>query len=174
MGSSNDSRIFFFAQTQVFGSRVCIKRQTIREIWCFLLRSHALGTHNWPATGGSHPQIHGGQLSGLGMYTQNSWFKNSQNLSLHQTNIAKHNFAFVLDFSWSFLDIIFCGHDKQARPLLVRALEDENYDELVDPLMENKFLPHEMARMVACAAASIRHSGRRRPKMSQVHRHKSY
>ncbi|GFY94023.1 roline-rich extensin-like receptor kinase 4 [Actinidia rufa] len=55
-----------------------------------------------------------------------------------------------------------------ARPLLVRALEDENYDELVDPLMENKFLPHEMARMVACAAASIRHSGRRRPKMSQI------
>ncbi|KAA8547352.1 hypothetical protein F0562_003784 [Nyssa sinensis] len=56
-----------------------------------------------------------------------------------------------------------------ARPLLTRALEDGNYDEqLVDPRLENNFIPHEMARMVGCAAASIRHSARRRPRMSQI------
>ncbi|XP_057482202.1 proline-rich receptor-like protein kinase PERK7 [Actinidia eriantha] len=55
-----------------------------------------------------------------------------------------------------------------ARPLLERAIEDGNYEELVDPRLENNFLPHELARMIACAAASIRHSARRRPKMSQI------
>ncbi|CAL5369632.1 unnamed protein product [Camellia sinensis] len=55
-----------------------------------------------------------------------------------------------------------------ARPLLTHALEDGNYDELVDPRLENNYEPQEMARMVACAAASIRHSARRRSKMSQI------
>ncbi|KAL6953046.1 putative proline-rich receptor-like protein kinase perk6 [Sarracenia purpurea var. burkii] len=55
-----------------------------------------------------------------------------------------------------------------ARPLLARAAEDGNYEELVDPRLENNFVSHEMARIVSCAAASIRHSARRRPKMSQV------
>lgn len=48
------------------------------------------------------------------------------------------------------------------------ALEDGNYDELVDPRLERNYPTHEMARMVACAAAAIRHSARKRPKMSQV------
>ena len=56
----------------------------------------------------------------------------------------------------------------QARPLLHRALEDGVYDELVDIRLENNYNPHEMARMVASAAASISHSARKRPKMSQV------
>ncbi|KAJ7944302.1 Receptor-like kinase [Quillaja saponaria] len=55
-----------------------------------------------------------------------------------------------------------------ARPLLNRALEEGNYTELVDPFLENNYNAQEMARMVACAAASIRHSGRKRPKMSQI------
>ncbi|GMN37407.1 hypothetical protein TIFTF001_006785 [Ficus carica] len=54
-----------------------------------------------------------------------------------------------------------------ARPLCLKALEDGNYDELVDPRLENNYAPHEMTRMVACAATSIRHSARQRPKMSQ-------
>lgn len=57
---------------------------------------------------------------------------------------------------------------EQARPLCLQAAQDGDYSQLVDPRLENKFDPHEMARMVACAAASIRHSARRRPKMSQV------
>lgn len=56
----------------------------------------------------------------------------------------------------------------QARPLLSRALEDRNFDDLADPKLKNDYDPNEMARMVACAAASVRHSGRRRPRMSQV------
>ncbi|KAG6729596.1 hypothetical protein I3843_01G033000 [Carya illinoinensis] len=55
-----------------------------------------------------------------------------------------------------------------ARPLMSLALEDGEYDELVDPFLEKNYNLNEMARMVACAAASIRHSARKRPRMSQI------
>ncbi|KAL0345234.1 UNVERIFIED_CONTAM: Proline-rich receptor-like protein kinase PERK1 [Sesamum radiatum] len=55
-----------------------------------------------------------------------------------------------------------------ARPLLTRALEDGNFDTLVDQRLRNDHNHNEMARMVACAAACVRHSARRRPRMSQV------
>ncbi|CAN8258851.1 unnamed protein product [Cochlearia groenlandica] len=55
-----------------------------------------------------------------------------------------------------------------ARPLCLNAAQDGDYSELVDPRLENQYEPYEMARMVACAAAAIRHSARRRPKMSQI------
>lgn len=55
-----------------------------------------------------------------------------------------------------------------ARPLLAKAIEDGDYDELVDPRLEGNYNRSEMARLVTCAAASIRHSARRRPKMSQI------
>ncbi|KDP33677.1 hypothetical protein JCGZ_07248 [Jatropha curcas] len=55
-----------------------------------------------------------------------------------------------------------------ARPLLTRALEDGNFDTLADPKLQNSYDNNEMARMVACAAACVRHSARRRPRMSQV------
>ncbi|CAI0543293.1 unnamed protein product [Linum tenue] len=54
-----------------------------------------------------------------------------------------------------------------ARPLLSRALEDGNYDSLVDQKLVD-YDHNEMSRMVACAAACVRHSARRRPRMSQV------
>lgn len=49
-----------------------------------------------------------------------------------------------------------------------RALEDGNFDVLVDPRLQNNYNHNEMARMVACAAACVRHSAKRRPRMSQV------
>lgn len=55
-----------------------------------------------------------------------------------------------------------------ARPLLTRALEDGNFDAIVDPRLPKDYNPNEMARMVSCAAVCVRHSARRRPKMSQV------
>ncbi|KAK6151799.1 hypothetical protein DH2020_014434 [Rehmannia glutinosa] len=55
-----------------------------------------------------------------------------------------------------------------ARPLLTRALEDGNFDALIDQRLQNDHNHSEMARMVACAAACVRHSARRRPRMSQV------
>lgn len=55
-----------------------------------------------------------------------------------------------------------------ARPLLMRALEEDHLDSLIDPRLQNEFDPNEMTRMVACAAACTRHSAKRRPKMSQV------
>ncbi|KAH9800686.1 proline-rich receptor-like protein kinase PERK1 [Citrus sinensis] len=55
-----------------------------------------------------------------------------------------------------------------ARPLLNRAIEDGNFDTLVDPKLHNEYNHNEMARMVACAAACVRHSARRRPRISQI------
>ncbi|GJT54186.1 proline-rich receptor-like protein kinase PERK4 [Tanacetum coccineum] len=55
-----------------------------------------------------------------------------------------------------------------AGPLLARALEDRNYNELVDPRLEGNYDLNQMARMVSTTAASIRHSAKRRPKMSQI------
>uniref|UniRef100_A0A0E0NRX4 DNA (cytosine-5-)-methyltransferase n=1 Tax=Oryza rufipogon TaxID=4529 RepID=A0A0E0NRX4_ORYRU len=56
-----------------------------------------------------------------------------------------------------------------ARPLLARALsEDGSFDELIDQRLENKFDRLEMERMAACAAAAVRHSAKRRPKMKQI------
>ncbi|KMT03083.1 hypothetical protein BVRB_8g196420 [Beta vulgaris subsp. vulgaris] len=57
-----------------------------------------------------------------------------------------------------------------ARPLLIRAQEENNFDTLVDRHLQNNFNRSEMARLVACAAACIRHSARSRPRMSQVYR----
>ncbi|KAL4376739.1 hypothetical protein GQ457_02G014310 [Hibiscus cannabinus] len=54
-----------------------------------------------------------------------------------------------------------------AGPLLDLALETGNHVQLVDPRLENNYDHMEMQRMIACASAAIRHSARRRPKMSQ-------
>lgn len=56
----------------------------------------------------------------------------------------------------------------QARPLIINAVSEEKFDELVDSKLENNFNTVEMQRMIASAAACVRHSARRRPKMSQV------
>ncbi|XP_062089337.1 proline-rich receptor-like protein kinase PERK1 [Humulus lupulus] len=55
-----------------------------------------------------------------------------------------------------------------ARPLLMQALENGNFDGLVDPKLKNDYNPSEMTRMVACASACVRHSARLRPRMSQI------
>ncbi|CAL0323990.1 unnamed protein product [Lupinus luteus] len=55
-----------------------------------------------------------------------------------------------------------------ARPLLTCSFEEIDFDSLTDPRLQNEFDPNELARMVACAAACIRHSAKRRPRMSQV------
>ncbi|KAJ0254694.1 Serine-threonine/tyrosine-protein kinase [Hirschfeldia incana] len=55
-----------------------------------------------------------------------------------------------------------------ARPLLTRALEEGNFEGLVDPKLNNEYDREEMARMVACAATCVRHSARRRPRMDQA------
>lgn len=55
-----------------------------------------------------------------------------------------------------------------ARPLLTQALEEDNYDSLIDQRLQKNYNLNEMARCVACAAACVRHSARRRPRMSQV------
>ena len=57
----------------------------------------------------------------------------------------------------------------QARPILLNVVgEGASYQELVDPRLENQYEHGEMLRMVTAAAACIRQSARKRPKMSQV------
>uniref|UniRef100_A0A7N0VJG4 non-specific serine/threonine protein kinase n=1 Tax=Kalanchoe fedtschenkoi TaxID=63787 RepID=A0A7N0VJG4_KALFE len=55
-----------------------------------------------------------------------------------------------------------------ARPLLVTALETGDISELVDPRLENHFVHPEMLRMIEAAAACVRHSAPKRPRMMQV------
>ncbi|KAJ8755719.1 hypothetical protein K2173_024263 [Erythroxylum novogranatense] len=54
-----------------------------------------------------------------------------------------------------------------ARPLMKQALEDENYNALVDSKLQN-YDSFEMKRIICCAAACVRHSARLRPSMSQI------
>ncbi|XP_076952550.1 proline-rich receptor-like protein kinase PERK15 [Bidens hawaiensis] len=55
-----------------------------------------------------------------------------------------------------------------ARPLIAKATEDGDYNELVDPHLKSNYNHTEMEQMASCAAAGVRHSARRRPKMSQI------
>ncbi|XP_028769482.1 proline-rich receptor-like protein kinase PERK8 [Neltuma alba] len=57
-----------------------------------------------------------------------------------------------------------------ARPLLNQVLENEDYDILVDPRLEKNYNRNEMFRMIEAAAACVRHSAAKRPRMSQVAR----
>ncbi|AEE86377.1 putative proline-rich receptor-like protein kinase PERK5 RLK-Pelle-PERK-1 family [Arabidopsis thaliana] len=55
-----------------------------------------------------------------------------------------------------------------ARPLCLKAAQDGDYNQLADPRLELNYSHQEMVQMASCAAAAIRHSARRRPKMSQI------
>ncbi|RWW23021.1 hypothetical protein GW17_00012741, partial [Ensete ventricosum] len=55
-----------------------------------------------------------------------------------------------------------------ARPLLVHALDTGNYEELVDPKLENNFAKNDMLQMIEAAAACVRHSAPKRPRMVQI------
>ncbi|XP_022772049.1 proline-rich receptor-like protein kinase PERK8 isoform X2 [Durio zibethinus] len=55
-----------------------------------------------------------------------------------------------------------------ARPLLAEAIEHQDFEELVDPRLEKKYVDHEIFRMIEAAAVCVRHSAAKRPKMSQV------
>lgn len=61
-----------------------------------------------------------------------------------------------------------CVLAQQARPLLAQALQDGDFDNLVDPRLWKSYEADEMERMITCAAACVRHSARLRPRMSQV------
>ena len=56
----------------------------------------------------------------------------------------------------------------QARPLLIHALETGEIGELVDTRLEKHYVESELFRMVETAAACVRHSAPKRPRMAQV------
>ncbi|KAG8055433.1 hypothetical protein GUJ93_ZPchr0001g32408 [Zizania palustris] len=58
-----------------------------------------------------------------------------------------------------------------AKPLLARAVEEEIYEELIDPMLASNYDSHDMKRLIACAAAAVRHTARSRPRMSQIVRY---
>ncbi|XP_054795761.1 proline-rich receptor-like protein kinase PERK8 [Prosopis cineraria] len=55
-----------------------------------------------------------------------------------------------------------------ARPLLTEALDTEDFEILVDPRLGKNYNRNEMFRMIEAAAACVRHSAVKRPRMSQV------
>ncbi|KAM0986974.1 hypothetical protein ACFX13_011378 [Malus domestica] len=55
-----------------------------------------------------------------------------------------------------------------ARPLLSYALDNEDFDGVVDPRLEKNYVDTEMFRMIEIAAACVRHSSAKRPRMGQV------
>ncbi|KAL6566418.1 Proline-rich receptor-like protein kinase perk10 [Orobanche gracilis] len=57
-----------------------------------------------------------------------------------------------------------------ARPLLCHAVETHDFSGLADPRFELCYVDCEMFRMIEAAAACVRHSSARRPKMGQVAR----
>ncbi|KAK6116388.1 hypothetical protein DH2020_049850 [Rehmannia glutinosa] len=57
-----------------------------------------------------------------------------------------------------------------ARPLLSYALETHEFAGLADPRLELNYADGEMFRMIEAAAACVRHSSAKRPKMGQVAR----
>lgn len=56
----------------------------------------------------------------------------------------------------------------QARPLLLHALETGEFEVLIDPRLEKRYVESEMFRMIEAAAACVRHSAPKRPRMVQV------
>lgn len=58
-----------------------------------------------------------------------------------------------------------------ARPFLTKAVEEENYEELIDPRLETNYDAYDMARLVACAAAAVRKTAKSRPRMTQIVRY---
>lgn len=57
-----------------------------------------------------------------------------------------------------------------ARPLLAQALDNRDFEGLVDPRLKKNFIETEVFRMVEAAAACVRHSASKRPRMGQVMR----
>ncbi|KAJ7527487.1 hypothetical protein O6H91_16G057300 [Diphasiastrum complanatum] len=57
-----------------------------------------------------------------------------------------------------------------ARPLLTQALEDGIVEGLIDPRLNKNYSDKEGRRMIEAAAACVRHSAHKRPKMGQVAR----
>lgn len=51
---------------------------------------------------------------------------------------------------------------------MVRALETGEFEELVDPRLEQNFDRNEMLLMIEAAAACVRHAASKRPRMLQV------
>lgn len=52
--------------------------------------------------------------------------------------------------------------------MLAEALDNEDFEALVDPRLEKNYVAGEMFRMIEAAAACVRHSAAKRPRMSQV------
>ncbi|XP_022957494.1 proline-rich receptor-like protein kinase PERK13 isoform X2 [Cucurbita moschata] len=55
-----------------------------------------------------------------------------------------------------------------ARPLLLHTLETGVFDGLIDPRLGKQYVESEMFRMIEAAAACVRHSAPKRPRMVQV------
>ena len=52
--------------------------------------------------------------------------------------------------------------------MLSHAIDNEEFESLVDPRLEKNYVESEMLCMIEAAAACVRHSSSKRPRMGQV------
>ncbi|GAU33788.1 hypothetical protein TSUD_221260 [Trifolium subterraneum] len=79
--------------------------------------------------------------------------------------------AQVSDFGLAKLtDAAHTHVSTRARPLLVRAIETGDFSDLVDPRLQRQYIDSEMVRMIEAAAACVRTSAPKRPRMVQIAR----
>ncbi|PPD77657.1 hypothetical protein GOBAR_DD25421 [Gossypium barbadense] len=55
-----------------------------------------------------------------------------------------------------------------ARPLLIQALETSDFSEIIDARLEKRYVESEVLMMIEAAAACVRHSATKRPRMALV------
>nr|XP_015630181.2 LOW QUALITY PROTEIN: proline-rich receptor-like protein kinase PERK15 [Oryza sativa Japonica Group] len=70
--------------------------------------------------------------------------------------------------SESYMDSTLVGW---AKPLISEAMEEGNFDILVDPDIGDDYDENKMMRMMECAAAAVRQSAHLRPSMVQILKH---
>ncbi|KAL0651868.1 hypothetical protein Bca4012_094559 [Brassica carinata] len=81
----------------------------------------------------------------------------------------RHLVSLVADFGLARLNDTTQTHvSTRARPLLLKAIETGDFSELIDRRLEKYYVEHEVFRMIETAAACVRHSGPKRPRMVQV------
>ncbi|KAJ6745560.1 PROLINE-RICH RECEPTOR-LIKE PROTEIN KINASE PERK14 [Salix koriyanagi] len=95
-------------------------------------------------------------------------FSDASTSSTHISTRVMGTFGYDHAFSSAIYSVMNASLVAWARPLLTQALEDGNFEALIDPRLGFRYNSSEMASMVGCAAACVHPSSWIRPRMSQI------